>query len=176
MNKIFFSLLLAASLPAASIAQPAKKSPAKDPAAAAAQPRTSVSTVTPRPRNLSDSALLDLVQQQTFKYFWDFAHPVSGLARERSNKTFAYGDEVVTIGGSGFGIMSIIVATERKWITRQQAIDRLHRIVDFLFKADSYHGIFPHWLNGGTGKIIPFSRKDDGAEIVETSYLLARVL
>ena len=66
-----------------------------------------------RPKNLSDSALLDLVQQQTFRYFWDFAHPVSGMARERSNENFGYGNETVTTGGTGFGIMSVIVATER---------------------------------------------------------------
>src|SRR6187549_113218 len=70
-----------------------------------------------RPKNLSDSALLDLVQKQTFRYFWDFAHPVSGLSRERSNLA-DYGHETTTIGGTGFGIMSVIVAVERKWITR----------------------------------------------------------
>src|SRR6187402_2153139 len=77
-----------------------------------------------RPRHLSDTALVELVQQQTFKYFWDYAHPVSGLARERSNKSFSYGDEVVTTGGSGFGIMAILVGAERKWITHEQALDR----------------------------------------------------
>jgi hypothetical protein len=125
---------------------------------------------------LSDSALLDRVQQQSFAYFWDFAHPVSGLARERSNVAYGYGDETVTIGGSGFGIMAIVVATERKWVTREQAVERLTRMVNFLLKADSYHGIFPHWMNGGTGKTIPFSRKDDGADLVETSYLMQGLL
>src|ERR1700761_2667741 len=126
-------------------------------------------------KGLSDSALLDVVQRQTFRYFWDFGHPVSGLARERSNIT-DYGSEVVTTGGSGFGIMSIIVATERKWITREQADDRMVKIVNFLFKADSFHGAFPHWMNGTTGKVIPFGRKDDGADIVETSYLFEGLL
>ena len=65
-------------------------------------------------KNLTDSALLDVVQRQTFRYFWDFGHPVSGLARERSNRSYDYGDEVVTTGGSGFGIMAMIVATDRK--------------------------------------------------------------
>ncbi len=125
---------------------------------------------------LSDSQLLDLVQQQTFKYFWDFGHPVSGLARERSNKTFGYGDEVVTTGGSGFGIMAIIVAAERKWITREQAVDRLLKITEFLSTADRFHGMFPHWLNGATGKTIPFSTYDNGADIVETSFLLQGLL
>jgi hypothetical protein len=120
--------------------------------------------------------LLDLVQHQTFRYFWDFAHPVSGLARERSNQTFNYGNEVVTTGGSGFGIMAILVATERKWITREQAVEHMQKILRFLSKADSYHGIFPHWLNGETGKTIPFSRKDDGGDLVETSYLFQGLL
>lgn len=100
-----------------------------------------------RPAALSDSALLDLVQRQTFRYFWDFAHPVSGLARERSNESFGYGNEVVTTGGSGFGIMAIIVATERKWIARDTAARFLLKMVKFLHKADAYHGVFPHWLN-----------------------------
>jgi len=127
-------------------------------------------------KNLSDSALLDVVQRQTFRYFWDFGHPVSGLARERSNRSFNYGNEVVTIGGSGFGIMAMIVATERRWITRNQADDRMLKILHFLSKADSYHGAFPHWLNGETGKVIPFGRKDDGADLVETSYMFEGLL
>lgn len=127
-------------------------------------------------KNLSDEQLLDLVQKQTFRYFWDFAHPVSGMARERSNKSFDYGDEVVTTGGTGFGIMATIVASERKFITRQQAAARTKKIVDFLFKADMFHGAFPHWMNGETGKVIRFSPKDDGADLVETSFLFQGLL
>jgi len=139
------------------------------------------STVAPfdagkRPRNLSDSALLDLVQKQTFRYFWDFAHPVSGMARERSNENFGYGNETVTTGGTGFGIMSVIVAVERKWISRDTAAKFLRKMINFLVKANSYHGVFPHWLDGATGKTIPFSRKDDGADLVESAYLFQGLL
>jgi len=125
---------------------------------------------------LSDTALLDLVQKQTFRYFWDFAHPVSGMARERSNVSYGYGDEVVTTGGTGFGIMSIIVATEHQWIKRDTAARHLLKMVLFLEKANAYHGAFPHWMNGATGKTIPFGRKDDGADLVETSYLFEGLL
>src|ERR1035437_7656852 len=127
-------------------------------------------------KNLTDSALLDVVQRQTFRYFWDFGHPVSGLARERNNVAYDYGNEVVTTGGSGFGVMSIVVADHRKWITHDQAVDRMLKIVNFLYHADAYHGVFPHWLNGETGKIIPFSRKDDGGDLVETAYLFQGLL
>ncbi len=125
---------------------------------------------------LNDTALLELVQQQTFKYFWDFGHPVSAMARERSNIAYNYGDEVVTTGGTGFGVMAMVAAAERKWQPRDSIVNRLLKLVDFLSRADSYHGVFPHWLHGATGKTIPFSQKDDGADLVETSYLFEGLL
>ena len=127
-------------------------------------------------KDLTDDQLLELVQKQTFRYFWDFAHPVSGLARERSNLAYDYGHETTTTGGTGFGVMSIVVAAERGWISRDTAVGHLLKMVRFLAKADKYHGVFPHWLNGGTGKTIPFSSKDDGADLVETSYLFQGLL
>lgn len=127
-------------------------------------------------QSISDTALLTLVQKQSFRYFWEFAHPTSGMARERSNIAFDYGNEVVTTGGTGFGVMSIIVATNRGWISRDTAAKHLLKMIKFLSKADAYHGVFPHWLNGATGKTIPFGRKDDGADLVETSYLFQGLL
>lgn len=127
-------------------------------------------------KKLSDDELLTLVQKQTFRYFWDFAHPVSGLARERSN-TQHYGHEVVTFGGSGFGVMAIIVGIERKFITREEGIERMLKILTFLDKkVDSFHGIWPHWMNGETGQTIRFSRKDDGADLVESAFMFEGLL
>lgn len=120
---------------------------------------------------LGDSALLTLVQQKTFDYFWSFAHPVSGLAPERTVTP-----EVVTIGGSGFGVMAILVGIERGFITREQGLERLLKIVRFLSKADHYHGIWAHWLDGATGKTIPFSRKDDGGDLVESAFMFQGLL
>lgn len=121
---------------------------------------------------ISDSLLLDLVQKQTFKYFWDFGHPTSGMARERNSS-----GDVVTSGGTGFGIMAILVAINRNFISRQDGLTRLARITNFLTNnAKRYHGAFPHWLNGATGATIPFSQKDDGADLVETSYLMQGLL
>ncbi len=122
---------------------------------------------------ISDAALLDTIEKRTFKYFWDYGHPVSGLARERSNAT----PETVTSGGSGFGIMTIPVAISRNFITRAQGLARMQTIVAFLKNtAQKFHGAFPHWLNGSTGAAIAFSQKDDGADLVETSYLMAGLL
>jgi hypothetical protein len=79
-----------------------------------------------------DDALLDIVQRQTAWYFWEGAHPVSGLARDRQKTTAAPANDLVAIGGSGFGIMAIIVAVERGWIDRTAALSRLQRMLDFL--------------------------------------------
>ncbi|HUQ67537.1 MAG TPA: glucoamylase family protein [Flavitalea sp.] len=130
----------------------------------------------PVKNNLTDEQILDLVQQQTFRYFWDFGDPVSGLSRERSNPTKQFGNEVSTIGGTGFGIMCFIVAAERKWKTREEVCARLLKMLKFLEKADRFHGMFPHWMNGTTGKTIPFSDDDNGADIVESSYLFAALI
>ncbi|RZL18896.1 MAG: beta-glucosidase [Pedobacter sp.] len=117
---------------------------------------------------ISDNALLDLVQKQTLKYFYDFGHPVSGLARERSTS-----GETVTTGGSGFGVMAMVAGASRGFITRNEALLRIQKIVTFLnTKADRFHGAFSHWLNGTTGKVQPFSANDNGADLVETSFLL----
>ncbi len=93
---------------------------------------------------ITDSALVTLVEQQTFKYFYDFGHPVSGLARERNVSA-----DVVTTGGSGFGVMALIIGVKRNFITRAEGLARMQRIVRFLTtRAKRYHGAFPHWMNG----------------------------
>lgn len=117
---------------------------------------------------ITDSALLSLIEQKTFTYFWDFGHPVSGMARERNTS-----GETVTTGGTGFGIMAIPVAIKRNFILRADGLARTLLIVNFLKNnCIRYHGAFSHWINGTTGATIPFSPNDNGADLVETSYLM----
>lgn len=128
---------------------------------------------------ISNEALLDSVQRRTFLYFWDGAEPNSGMARERFHVDGDYGKhdkDVVTSGGSGFGIMAMIAGIDRGYVTREQGLERMTRIVNFLEKADSFHGVYPHWWNGKTGKVQGFSDKDNGGDLVETSFLLQGLL
>jgi hypothetical protein len=114
---------------------------------------------------------MTLVQRQTFKYFWDFGHPSCGMARERNSS-----GDIVTTGGSGFGIMAMIVALERGFISRADGITRLDKILGFLETCDRFHGVWPHWINGVTGKTQPFSSTDNGGDLVETSYMIEGLL
>ncbi|HET9824612.1 MAG TPA: glucoamylase family protein [Chitinophagaceae bacterium] len=121
---------------------------------------------------ISDDSLLTFIQQQTFRYFWDFGHPVSGMARERNTS-----GETVTTGGTGFGIMAIPVAISRNFITRADGVARVQKIVNFLKStAPNFHGAFSHWMNGTTGAVVPFASNDDGADLVETSYMMMGLL
>jgi hypothetical protein len=126
-----------------------------------------------------EDSLLNLVQYQTFQYFWEGAEPNSGMARERYHMDDIYPShdkDIITSGGSGFGLMAIIVGIERGFITREQGVERFERITDFLENADTFHGVFPHWWDGKTGKAKAFSQKDDGGDLVESSFLAAGLL
>lgn len=124
---------------------------------------------------LSDEQLLDSIQYRTFQYFWDGAEPTSGMACERIHTDGIYPENdqsVVTSGGSGFGVMAIIVAIDRGFITREAGVERLTKIAGFLEKADRFHGAWAHWMFGETGKVKPFGKKDNGGDIVETAFLV----
>lgn len=126
---------------------------------------------------LSDDALLDLIQRRTLAYFWEFAHPVSGMARDRSNPVAGYDYlDTVCSGGTGFGIMALIAGAERGFLPRAAVLERITSIAAFLGRATSYRGVFPHFLHGETGATIPFTEKDDGGDLVETSFLMAGLL
>ncbi len=128
---------------------------------------------------ISNDSLLTLIQYNTFQYFWEGAEPVSGLACERIHTDGIYPQNdksVVTTGGSGFGIMTILTGIERKFITREQGFKRLRHLVSYLSTADRFHGAWSHWIYGETGKVKPFGTKDNGGDIVETAYLIQGLL
>ena len=132
-------------------------------------PRANAATSSPA--DLDDDGLLDLIQRQTLRFFWEGAHPTSGLARDRHRTTGEPKNDLVAVGGTGFAIMAIVVAVERGWVPRRTAVNRILMMLSFLERCTRYHGMFPHFLNGRTGQTIPFGRKDDGADLVETALL-----
>lgn len=135
--------------------------------------------IKPSVEKLSDEQLLDVVQKQTFKYFWDYAEPNSGLARERYHPDGDYPENdsnIVTTGGSGFGLMAVVAGIDRGYISKEEGVKRLDKIADFLGKADRFHGAWSHWIDGNTGKVKPFGTKDNGGDLVETSFLVSGMI
>ncbi len=129
--------------------------------------------VTASTRPMNDEELLTMVQEACFRYYWEGADPDSGMSREN----FPGDDRIVATGASGFGIMALIVGVNRGFITREQGLQRMLKIVSFLEKADRYHGAWPHFMNGATGRRMPvFDMYDNGADLVETSFLMEGLL
>lgn len=129
--------------------------------------------------SIPDDSLLTLIQERYFQYFWEGAEPNSGMARERIHVDGDYPQDdkhIVAVGGSGFGIMAIIVGIERGFISRPEGIERLEQIVIFLAEADRFNGVWPHWLDGETGAVKPFSENDDGGDLVETAFMIQGLL
>ena len=124
-------------------------------------------------RPISDEELLTMVQEAHFRYYWEGAEDHSGLARENIPGR----RDMIATGASGFGLMALIAGSERKFISRQQAVDRFLKVVRFLDKTDKFHGAFPHFVDGPTGKVEPFfGERDNGGDLVETSFLVQGLL
>jgi len=134
-------------------------------------PPSAVATASTHP--MTDDELLTMVQRASFRYYWEADEPHSGMTRESTPGN----DDIVAMGASGFGVMAIMVGADRGFITHQQAIDRLLKITNFLEHADRFHGAWPHFLNGRTGHVLPvFGMYDDGADLVETSFMMEGLL
>jgi hypothetical protein len=136
-----------------------------------ASPMSAAATASTHP--MTDDALLTMVQEASFRYYWEGAGPHSGMAREN----LPGDDDIVATGASGFGVMALIVGVDRGFITRQQGVERMLRITGFLEKADRYHGAWPHFLSDSTGHRLPvFDMYDNGADLVETSFMMEGLL
>jgi hypothetical protein len=124
-------------------------------------------------REATDEEFLTEIQEVNFRYFWNYAHPVSGLARESTE----HPQEICTVGASGMGCFNIAVGIERGFISREQGTERALKTLRFLtYKAERFKGAFPHWMDGATGKVIPFGENDNGADLVETGFLIEGIL
>lgn len=129
-------------------------------------------TLSAATRVMTDEELLTSVQEATFRYFYDLGHPVSGLALDRNTS-----GNTCASGGTGFGLMTLVIGAERGFVSRDSAAVRVLKIVRFLQdKAERFHGVWPHFIHGVTGEAIPFSSFDDGGDLVETAYVVQGLL
>lgn len=140
---------------------------------------SSVTTISGSPNNpeipvnnYTDTQLIEMVQKDALKYFWDYAETNSKLAKERYHTDNPAQDaHVVSAGGSGFGLMTILVGIKNGYVAKAEAVSRLSTALNFLQNANRFHGAWPHWMNGNNGQVIPFSQQDDGGDLVETAFL-----
>lgn len=121
----------------------------------------------------TDEDLLDMTQRYTTRYFFDFAEPFTGMARERSNDDKG---DIVTTGGTGFGLMALVAGMERNYFPKEKGLEIINKIVRFLDSAERFHGAWAHWYDADTRKAFNFSKYDDGGDLVETALLMQGLL
>lgn len=114
--------------------------------------------------------VLDTWQQKTFSFFYEGACPTTGMAYEGTER-----GNILTTGGSGFGLMALIVGCERNWISRNDAAKQIQKIVRFLGSAERFKGVWSHWYTPD-GKSAPFGDQVKTGDIVETGFLTAGLL
>ncbi|MEK8032277.1 glucoamylase family protein [Ideonella sp. DXS29W] len=130
------------------------------------------------PAPLSDTGLLDDLEARTFRFFWDTAHPQTGLVPDR----WPASPTMASVASVGFGLTAYIVGAERQFVTRAEAAERVQRTLDFLLHAPQgdaqrgmagYRGFFYHFLHMATGE-----RFDDRVELstIDTALLMGGVL
>ncbi len=133
-----------------------------------------LATASASTRDFSDEELLEMVQKYTFRYFWDYADQNSGWARERT-PNMKNGD-IITSGGTGFGIASVIAGAERGWISRDQAVDRMLKLTKSLTEFERFHGMWAHWYDADSQEVFHFSEFDDGGDTVESAFMAQGLL
>lgn len=96
-----------------------------------------------------DEKLLDSIQYKTFLYFLNEHHPDKGIVKDRSAEWAP-----ASIAATGFGLPGFAIASERNWISRDQAIDITLKILRFFSDSPQntdingvgYKGFYYHFL------------------------------
>lgn len=133
-----------------------------------------LASATANTRDFSDDELLEMVQRYTFRYFWEHADPSTGWAKERMPNP--RDGDIITSGGTGFGIAALITAAERGWVSREAVVERMLKITAASAQLERFHGMWAHWYNPATGQVHNFSKYDDGGDIVESAFLAQGLL
>jgi exo beta-1,2-glucooligosaccharide sophorohydrolase (non-reducing end) len=124
-------------------------------------------------RELNDEELLTMLQEAAFQYYWQAPGKNSGMAHENVPGD----DRFVATAATGFGISALVVAVDRHFVTRDEGLGRLEKILGFLERAPRYHGAWSHYMDDTTGQSMAlFGMYDNGGDIVETSYLMQGLL
>lgn len=127
-----------------------------------------------RAETLSDEALLEKIQHSAFNYFIEEANPQNGLVRDRAHN-FRKGatQSASSIAATGFGLSAYPVGVSRGWISREDALGRTRRSLEFFLNtAAQEHGFFYHFLTMDGGKRAIHSELSP----IDTALFLAGVL
>jgi hypothetical protein len=125
------------------------------------------------PFSKDDEALLDQIEEASFRFFWDQTHPETGIVLDRCNAHNPVTNELGSIASTGFGLTALCIGEKRGYIMRPNAEVRAVNTLRFLWKKLPHHrGFFYHFGNINTGERL----WDSEASSIDTAILLCGVL
>ena len=128
---------------------------------------------TPKAFADADDALLDDIEKTSFKYFWEQAHPETGLVLDRCHAREPVTNALGSIAATGFGLTAMCIGENRGYVSGPVAEARALNILRFLWKKlPNHRGFFYHYCDINTGE----RRWDSEISSVDTAILLCGVL
>ena len=123
----------------------------------------------------TDDSLVDRLQRAAFGYFERFANPRNGLVADTSRP-----GSPCSIAVIGFALSSYVVATERGWMTREDAASRVLTTLRYLKQsrqgatadATGHRGFYYHFLDMESGRRV----WDCELSLIDSTLLMAGVL
>src|SRR5271157_3586538 len=137
--------------------------------------REEMQTARPGPNQFFqvDEALLEVVENANFRFFWEQANPSTGLVRDRCNAITPDKGDLGSIASTGFGLTALCIGDVRGYVPHAEARSRALNTLRFLWKKMPTHrGFFYHWANENTGERL----WDSEVSSIDTSILLCGVL
>ena len=104
------------------------------------RPLTQISTVV--------DAMLDDMEGRGVAYFYDQAHPTTGLVRDHAPAVGRSESRVASIAATGFGLSALCIAAHRKYILPSICEQRVEMTLAFLLEQCPHvHGFLYHFLD-----------------------------
>ncbi|HYO84406.1 MAG TPA: glucoamylase family protein [Bryobacteraceae bacterium] len=117
--------------------------------------------------------LLEQIERRACLYFYEQAHPVTGLVLDRVRADGRDDRRVASIAATGFGLSALCIAHQRGYLKRSVAENRAERTLDFFARrAFTQKGFYFHFLDCVSGA----RAFECELSSVDTAWLLCGVL
>ncbi len=121
---------------------------------------------------LSDDQLLLEIQRRAVLFFWERAHPITGLVNDRANNFGADRYTISSCAATGFGLAALPIGIEHGWLGRKDALNRAETTLRFLLSMPQVHGWMPHFISNDNGARVDNSEYSS----IDTALLVAGAL
>jgi hypothetical protein len=120
-----------------------------------------------------DRLLLEEIQKASFKFFWENAHPKTGLIKDRSSANGPDDRTVASIASTGFGLTSYCIASKRGWESGKEIQERVRKTLRFLVEwMPQEHGFNYHFVDWSNGRRVWNSELSS----IDTAILMCGVI